>query len=219
MARPADRDEGFMRVRFGFAVLMVGMLALAGCTNAVGGRKAMVVADYPGLQDKSLAIVVYTAQANMDEFPGTRKDISSFVANQFRLHMPTTRLLNFDDVISWQDDTINWFALPEKDIGKHFSVDRVLYIEVLTYEAKNANSYGDLQGHLRANCKIFEVDSPGNSPAWSGVIDVSWPRDKPLPPNQGSEVMVRSRTLQGFAAELVGHFYTRQADEIPLQER
>jgi hypothetical protein len=133
--------------------------------------------------------------------------------------MPTTRLLNYDDVIAWQDDTINWFALSEKDIGRHFSVDKVLYIEVLAYEAKNANNYGDLQGQLRANCKIFEVEAPGNAPAWTGVIDEKWPHDRPLPAAQGSEVMVRSRTLQGFAADLVGHFYNHDAAEIPLQNR
>jgi hypothetical protein len=203
-----------MRVRLGLALVVAVMLS--GCFGGVAHRSVPVVADYAGLNDKSLGIVVYTGQANTDEFPGARKDITSFVANQFRLHMPTTRLLNPEDVMDWQDDTINWFALSEKDIGRHFSVDRVLYIEVLAYEAKNANNYG---GHLRANCKIFEVDAAGDAPAWSGVIDVMWPRDKPLPVGQGNEVTVRSRTLQGFAAELVGHFFTHDAADVPLQER
>jgi hypothetical protein len=202
---------------FAFQVLL--MLGLSGCMGPIGGAGRAVVADYHGLDDKSVAIVVYTAQANTDEFPGARKDVSSFVANQFRLHMPNTRLLNPDDVLAWQDDTINWFALSEKDIGKHFSVDRVLYIEVLTYEAKSDKNYGDLQGHLRANCKVFEVEMAGNTPAWSGVIDVKWPQGGPVTAGRANEVTVRSRTLQGFAAELVGHFYDRTKADIPLHNR
>jgi hypothetical protein len=198
-------------------LLMLG--AMAGCMNAIGGRGRPVIAEYRGLDDKSVAIVVYTAQANTDEFPGARRDISSFVANQFRLHMPNTRLLNPDDVMNWQDDTINWFALSEKDIGKHFSVDRVLYIEVLTYEAKSDRNYGDLQGRLRANCKVFEVDAPGNAAAWSGVIDVSWPQAGPAGLGRTNEVTVRSRTLRAFAADLVGHFYDRANADIPLHNR
>jgi hypothetical protein len=201
-----------------FSCLAAAAMSLQGCGGVGQGSKQMV-ADYHGLDDKSLAIVVFTAQANTDEFPGARKDISNFVANKLRLHMPTTRLMNFDEIIQWQDDTINWFGLSEKDIGKHFSVDRVLYIEVLAYEARSDNSYGDLQGHLRANCKIFETDTPGNSPAWSAVIDATWPKSKPVAASETNEITVRTRTLDRFAEELVRHFYDHQKEDVPLHNR
>ena len=133
--------------------------------------------------------------------------------------MPTVRLLNYKEVLNWQDDTLNWFGLTEKEIGKHFSVDRVVFIEVLAYESRSDQNYGDLQGHLRANCKVFEVESPGSEPAWTGLIDVSWPEHGPVPANQGNEVNVRARTLQNFATRLVGNFYDHKQADIPLKDR
>jgi len=210
-------------LRKSFAVpVLFGCLAaaasLAGC-GPVGQGQRKLIADYHGLDDKSVAIVVFTAQANTDEFPNARKEISAYVANKFRLHMPTSRLMNYDEIIQWQDETINWFGLSEKDIGKHFSVDRVVYIEVLAYEARSDKSYGDLQGHLRANCKVFETDTPGNTPAWSGVIDVTWPQYKPVAASQTNEITVRTRTLDNFADALVGHFYDHEKEDIPLHNR
>jgi hypothetical protein len=199
-------------------LLILAPLLLAAC-GTTGNRPKMTPALYTGLADKSVAIVIYTAQANTDEFPGARKDISNFVANNMRLHLPTTRLLNPDEVMNWQDDTINWYALAEKDIGKHFSVDRVLYIEVLTYEARNLKGYGDLQGTLRANCKVFEVDTPGDAPAWTGVIDVTWPRDRPVSASQTNEITIRTRTLQLFADALVGCFRERPNINAPISAR
>jgi hypothetical protein len=193
---------------------------LPGCSwMSAAGQSKKVIAEYRGLDNKTAAIVIYTAEANMDEFPGAREDISAFIDKQMKLHLPTTRLVNYKEVINWQEDTLNWFAMPEKEIGKHFSVDRVIYIEVLAYESRAEQAYGDLQGHVRANCKVFEVDTPGIAPAWTGVIDVKWPKDRPADGTQTTEMAVRSRTLALFAQDLIGHFYDHKEEETPMEDR
>jgi len=48
--------------------------------------------------------------ATIDEFSGSREEISAFIANQMRLNMPTTRVLDPQRVIEWQNNTINWFG-------------------------------------------------------------------------------------------------------------
>ena len=136
-----------------------------------------------------------------------------------RQHLPTTRLLNPRDVIAWQNNTINWYALPEKDIGRHFSVDRVLYIEVTDYSTRRTIGYSDLQGHLRARCKIFETDDPSTSAAWTGVVDASWPTDRPLDPTQTNDGAVRIRTLEMFADQLVQYFYDHRDLGLDPRER
>jgi hypothetical protein len=203
------------------AALLATPLALAGCWLAAAQERAnghKVAADYTGLADQSVAVVVYADQAQTDEFPDARTEISNFLAAAFRTKIPSVRLLDFREVTAWQDDTLNWSALPEKDIGKHFSADRVLYIELLDYSTRANNSFGDLQGHIKAQCKVFETNSPGATPAWSDLIEVRWPKDHPLDPASGSEVAVRKRALEQFSNDLVNRFVEHREIEGSLRD-
>ena len=209
------------RALLGTALLCSPMI-LSGCwlfmaSQEVSGKK--IDAQYSGLADKSVAIVIYSDQATTNEFPAAREEISAFVSARFREHLPTARLVDYHDVMNWQDDTLNWFALPEKDIGKHFSVDRVLYIELLDYSVSMSRGYGDLQGHLRANCKVFETDTPTPTPAWTGLIDINYPKDRPTDVDQSSPESVRARTLQEFAEAVVSKFYDHHELDKPLKDQ
>lgn len=211
-----------MRLRpFLLASMVLVPFALSGCwlfaaAGQVAGTK--VTAEYSGLKNASVAIVVYADQATTDEFTENRKELSTFVATTLRSKIPTVRVLNPQEVINWQDDTVNWFGLPEKDIAKHFSVDRVLYIELLNYTSRMGGGYGDLQGDIRANCKIFERESVGNSPVWTGTIESRWPKNGPLEATASDERAVRSRTLQLFADDLVSHLYDHREYENSMRD-
>jgi hypothetical protein len=203
------------------ALLALCPVALTGCwLFAAEGRMAgtKVEAEYKGLANSSVAIVIYADQATTDEFTENRKEIATFVATQIREHIPTAQVLNPQEVINWQDDTINWYGLPEKDIAKHFKVDRVLYIELLTYSARMGGGYGDLQGHIRANCRIFEAGTPGSAAAWTGLIDEKWPKDAPLDATATDERAVRARTLQVFAESLINYLYDHKEYDNPMRD-
>jgi hypothetical protein len=199
-------------------LLMAAMLAGCGFNpkpQVIHG--SVYASEFGGLKNHSVAIVIYTEPATLYEFPRAREEISNFVATQMRLELPTTQVLSYLDVIDWQNSTMNWFGLTERDIGRHFSVDKVLFIEVLDYSTKRPVGWSDMQGRLRAKCKIVDCTagapegaSPGVSPAeWSGTIDTVWPTGGPLDPTQINEDAVRLRTLEIFSQTLVGLFSNR----------
>ncbi|MCL2646154.1 MAG: hypothetical protein FWD61_04000 [Phycisphaerales bacterium] len=190
---------------------------IAEAVEKVAGKS--VVAEYHGLANKSVAIVVFMAPGIIDEFPSAREDVSGFLATQMRQKMPDVRLLDYREVIRWQDDTIHWSSMTEKNIGRRFGVDRVLYIELLVYASRLEAGYGDLQGRLKANCKIFETDTPDNAPAWTAVMDITWPKARPLDPNQMSEVAVRKRTLEMFATNVTDKLHDHKEFETRVSER
>jgi len=172
-----------------------------------------VTAQYTGLADKTVAIVVYTDQANTFEYPQTRKEISNFVASAMRQSMPKIKLVDPDDVIKWQNETLNWASVSEKEIGKHFGVDRVLYIEVLDYGTREPNSTDLLRGRIRSNCKVFETDTAAAAPAWKQDLNVYWPENGPMDATHGSDTTARQRVLETFAGRLSAAFVDhREAD-------
>ena len=65
----------------------------AAAQERANGHK--VAADYTGLADQSVAVVVYADQAQTDEFPDARTEISNFLAAAFRTKIPSVRLLDF----------------------------------------------------------------------------------------------------------------------------
>ena len=191
-------------------------LALAGCGILGFGPGAQEELEthatgtaYAGLADQSTAIVVWAPPATLDEYPA-REEIATFVATQMRGHMPTTRLVDPQDVVRWQDDTLNWGNLSAGEIGRHFKVERVLMIQVLDYSTRRPLGVSNLQGRLRAQCRIYDTAQAAAAPgtaAWTGLVDAAWPSGKPLDPTQINEAAVRQRTLDTFAEALVRYFY------------
>jgi hypothetical protein len=204
-------------------LLALMTVALSGCGLFFGKKPSdtmgvSVAGPCAGLADKSLAIVIYVQPATLNEYAGVREEICAFVTREIRLNLANTRVVDPQDVIAWQNSTINWYSLSERDIARHFSVQRVLFINVLAYTTRRSEGYSNLQGHLRANCKIAEFE-PGEPDAfapslpggitWTGLIDAAWPADHPLLPTQSTQTdedAIRLRTLEVFAVRLVDCF-------------
>ena len=181
-------------------------------------------APYLDLANKSVAIIVYTPQATLNQYTATREEVSAFVATQMRGHMPGARVLDPDDMITWQTSTLNWANLSARDVGRHFNVDRVLTIEVLDYSTKRPLGVSNFQGRLRAQCHVYDTsadaagpDARGHmTPVWTGLVDAAWPSGKPLDPTQTNEAAVRLRTLDTFADLLVQYFYERRTPDAAM---
>jgi hypothetical protein len=188
-------------------------------------------AAYGGLAGKSVAIVVFAPPATLNEYPGTREEVSTFVATQMRGNMPTTALVDPRSVVSWQDSTLNWANLPPAEIGKHFRVDRVMVIQVLDYSTKRPIGFSEMQGRLRAQVKIYNAEGAANAPAtapadgavvlpaaeWTGLVDAAWPSGKALDPTQTNENAVRLRTLETFSDLLTRYFYEHREPDTTIR--
>ena len=197
-------------------------LALPGCWLAAAKERVegkQVNALYDGLKGHSVAVVIWADNETVWEYASAQEDIASFINQQLRTDMPSIRLMNYRDVLNWQQETLHWEALEVKDIGKHFSVDRVIYIELLEYSSHEPGSADLLRGHIRANAKVYETDTPGDAPAWHGEIDTYFPKDSPADPGRSSEITVRKRALEEFSKTLVGYFYDHKEKEPLLRDK
>jgi hypothetical protein len=222
-------------MRLKIPLLALAPLALAGCflfpAQKLATGPAPYGSPYSGLVGKRTAIIVYAPRATIDEYPAAREEIAGFVATKMRANLPATAPTNVvispQAVIEWQDSTFNWQSLSPEDIGRHFGAERVLTIQILDYSTRKTLGHSDMQGRLRALCRVYEVTLPASSvletpqtapayaalpSAWSSLIDVSWPPFRPLDPTQTQEAAVRLRALDSFADRLVRYFYEIRED-------
>ncbi len=211
-----------MRLRVPF--LGIAAVALGGCFLFPGPKIAAgpspYGSPYSGLKDKRTAIVIYVPRSTIDEYPMAREEISTFVANKMRASMPSSgfasSVIDPAMVIEWQDSTFNWRNLPETEIGRHFNAERLLCINVLEYSTRKVIGHGEMQGRLRAQCRVFEIPASAAATApvqyapataaWQSLIDIHWPPTQTLAPTQTNEGAVRYRTLDTFSERLVGYF-------------
>jgi len=191
-------------------LLVALLLALPGCWAAAAYERTVgrpVAAQYQGLPNHSVAVVVYADDATLWEYASAREDVAAFVAQQLRMNLPTIKLLDYREVANWQQETLHWEALQVKDIGKHFSVDRVIYVELVEYAAHEPGSADLLRGRIRANAQVFETTAPGGTAAWHADIEAFFPLDGPSDISHSNELTVRKQALELFSKKLVYSFY------------
>ena len=119
------------------AVLTALLLTLGGC-GLWGGHSyeagaSPKLTQYRGLPRQRVVLLVYCDDATTFLYPQARQEVSSFVAAELAKKLPKAQLVNYHTVIDYQNNTPAWDALPVKAIGKHFSADRVIYIELIAY--------------------------------------------------------------------------------------
>jgi hypothetical protein len=199
----------------GAAAAMIALLVLSmltsGCDflgmaaqNTIG---VPVKAQYTGLKKQSVAIVVYEDAATLFSYPQAQQEVSAFVAASLAKHLPKAKILDYHLVLNYQNANPNWDVLPIKTIGKHFSVSRVLYIELLDYTVHSQKTDYVLQGHISAHVAVYNVKIPGDGQVFHTTIDAVWPRGGPLPGYDTDANTVRMNTLQRFSTELAHCFY------------
>ncbi|HTV47553.1 MAG TPA: hypothetical protein VMG59_03825 [Phycisphaerae bacterium] len=192
-------------------LLAVMILNCAGCaffaTAYQNARGTSVSAQYTGLDNHSVAILVYADDSITFMYPQAREEISGFIADQFQKNMPSVRLLDYQQVIAYQDQTPGWESLPIKSVGDHFSVDRVLYLELVNYTTHAAGATDLLQGHIEANVYIYDTKLPGDGLVYQTHVDVYSPANGPAPPFDSDENSVRMAALGEFSRDVVRNFY------------
>ena len=196
----------------------------AGCSDLANAFNDMtgtnVPAQYTGLANHSVAIVVYADDSVTFMYPQVRDEISSFISDQIQKNVPSARLLDYHLVTAYQDQTMNWESLPVKSIGNHFSVDRVLYVEVVAYTTHAAGSSDLLQGHIEANISVYNTQIPGDGQEFKTLVDVYSPTNGPAPSLNADENTVRMDALNEFSRDVVHNFYSwRNTDQNQQQDQ
>ena len=149
------------------AVLLVGMLASAGCiAGAVGaigqqierGKKLEVPAAYDGLEGRTCAVIVNADYATLVEHPSVVKNITANVAVRIAKHVKDATVLPPATVLTWQYKTPQWRAMPYGEVAKELGVDRLVYIDVYEYRLNPTGNSYLWDGVAGANIGIIETD-------------------------------------------------------------
>ncbi|MFN5497803.1 MAG: hypothetical protein ACK5WD_01200 [bacterium] len=160
---PARRIAAVLAVGalFGFALVSSG--CIAGAVGALGqqierGKKLDVPAEYDGLEDRSVAVIVNADYATLVEHPTVVGQVTANVAVRIARHVKGATVLPPGEVLNWQYRTPQWRALAYGEVAKELGVDRLVYIDLYEYRLNPVGNSYLWDGVAGANIGVIEAD-------------------------------------------------------------
>lgn len=178
-----------------------------------GTTTETVKAEYKGLEEKRVAILIMTDSGVDFEFPYLRLDLALTAANHLKEKIDEITFVEQDKIDRFQRNDLDWNRLSMAEIGKRFQAQRILYLDVIHFSTFEENSIGLLRGRAEIDIRVYEIDSPTpEKPAYKSQLAILYPEDVPLALSDTAQQQVMQRTLYLFGTDLTKKFHTHKAE-------
>lgn len=196
--------------------LGVGLTSLSGC-NVVGfvaqgvagdPPPINVTAEYYGLQNQSVAVLVNADLPVMYAYPQAQLEVADALVNKIAANVEGARVVDARQSIEFQTRNIYWTTERYSVLAQKLKVSRLIVVELLDYRTREPGNAALYQGAITARVDVIEAD--GDRPddvAYSGHVNVTYPPDAPVPVPNTQEITVRKGVLDMFALAAGGKFY------------
>lgn len=205
-------------------LMACGMLAacLFGCNwltplAFVGEHKKKISAEFDKLPNTRVALLVWTDQATLFDYPFARFELASYLADKLGAEMRQRKLTI--DLIDPRDveDLLQKDPATQIDplkVGAHFRCDYVLYLEVLEFQIRDAQQPQFLQGRLQTSVAVFDVRAGRVSGERFELTPVQcvYPPGQPILFSAANAPIVRESLYRLFAEHVARKFYEHTVD-------
>jgi hypothetical protein len=146
------------------------------------------------------------------EFLRLDRELSRLLYRQmedgFKQNKDRATVAAISQVEKYKDDHPNWHSLSPEEVGKHFSADYVIELEINSvslYEQGSANTL--FRGHAEISIDVVDVHKPAEGPIYREEYSIDYPRARgPIPASEASVSQFRQRFLAQIARELSWRF-------------
>lgn len=209
MKRPSARPGPIM-----LALMLLCLALLPACSNwrMPGQPKIIdVKAEYLGLKDRSVAVLVWVRDYTEFNHPQARPAITRQITQRILTGVPGTTLADPDKVLKWQEANPYWATLPPSKWAESLKVERVVVVEIDEYRTHEPGDRYVLRGVISASVKVVEAEAadPDNFAAEYSKL-VMYPTSEKLGSSTASEDQIEQITLVWFSEEAAGLFFDHQ---------
>jgi hypothetical protein len=198
-----------------FLLLICLILPWAGCNILefpfyvlFGSTSTTVKAEYTGLKNKRVALVV-SGQPGIDfEYPYARMDVALASAQVISRHVENVTFVEQEKIDKFQQTDFDWYVLPMSEIADKFDAQQVLYLELIQFTLVETDSVNLLRGRIEAHLRVYDRQSPQpDIPSYETDIGVIFPEHGPVPMSDSARMGVQQQSLMLFAEALARRFY------------
>ncbi len=183
----------------------------------VGEHKKKISAEFDKLPNTRVAILVWTDQATLFDYPFARFELASYLVDKLGTEMRQRKLSI--DLVDPRDveDLLQKDPAAQIDplkVGAHFQCDYVLYVEVLEFQIRDAQQPQFLQGRLQSSVAVFEVRARRAAGERFELAPVQcvYPPGQAILFSAANAPLVRESLYRLFAEQVARKFYEHTVD-------
>lgn len=208
-AEKAMKKSSFISV----TLTAIAFASLCGCQGARWFQyvfqprdETLVKPEYP-IADKTVAVVIYTDQPTLYEYPNVRLSMGTKICSELENSLKNVKTISPFAVSRFQDDHVNWEAMDPRELGKDLKADIVLIVTLSEYRTREPGLMNTYQARMSAEAKLYDVSAKDTAPAWEleKNVEVVFPKDPRYEARQ--EPLIAEQAERMLADELVRKFY------------
>ena len=168
-----------------------------------------VKAEYGKIGSRSLAVVVWTDQATLDEDPNSRKRICKAITYYLKKNLPKADLIPAEKVEALQErGSKEWEDMSTKELCNRLKSDMILRIDVLEYTTRAAESHELHKGRIRATVNLYDGDpQAGREAVFQTEVVANYPPKSAHGVPNMDESDLLHETVEHFAEITARKFY------------
>ncbi len=208
----------------------VSIIALLLLTAALGGCETLgylfylvapassgeeVHAEFTGLADSKVAIVIYADAETLYNYPYIQLELSSQIAEQLRNNVEGVTIVDIRRVIKYQQENLYWESMDKTELGKVFTADNVLFVALVEFSTREPGSVNLYRGRVAAQAGIYNTSLPERQALkWNcDSMRIAYPRDAAMGEPGEDDSKILYETQREFAVSLVKKFHNHKAKE------
>ena len=174
--------------------------------------KETIKAEY-ALKAERLVIVTYAGAEILFNDATAPLEVSYDITNEIlrSLSQSVKTIIRPEQVVHWQESTLEWPNMSLVDIAKTFKADTILYVELERYTLMEDRSANLFRGRVRARIQVAETAAPRN-PVFEATIETTFPEDRPVGVLETSERTIRTGTNLFFARAVIDKFRDHEVE-------
>jgi len=199
----------------GSVLLFVPLLASCNLLTPlvlIGEHTKKVSPEFDKLAGKRVAVLVWTQPATLFDYPHVRFELATYIGDKLHAEMAQRNLgmqvVDPRDVEQFLQKNIDAQIDPYA-VGRQFNADYVVYLEVLEFQIRDAQTPQFLRGRIQASVSVHDIRAERESQRRYELTPVQCvhPEDAPVPMTATNSPLIREATYRKFAEQVARKFY------------
>jgi hypothetical protein len=184
----------------------------------IADPKRKVTAEFDKLAGRRVAILVWTDQSTLFDYPHARLELATHLADKLSTELTQRQLGTSVTNPREVEDFLQKNPSARVDavlVGQQFKSDFVIHVEVVEFQFRSPDHPQLLQGRINASVAVHDTRLPdakgGRFPL--APVDCVFPEGAPVLMSATNSLMVREATYQKFAEIVARKFYEHESDQ------
>jgi len=196
-------------------LLPIVMLMIGGCefSSFVTPRQQTfdVKAQYRGLEDQSVAVLVAADEYTLFRFPKAPQYTAKAVSGAIQGTVPGARLVDPKRITRFQKENPWWATMQYSHIAEQLGADRLIIIDLAEYRTREPGNAYIWRGVMSGNVAVVEADSPDpDEIVFTADIAVQFPEEGAVGVLDESDETMQLGMLKLFSRDVSRLFHDHQ---------